>query len=376
MADQPEVSQEIQSLQADAKRIGDEMREAASKDEARYGELKAQLDKVSADLNTQHAAEQAKAREEEAAGRIKALEDQLAGMRTPSKAELIGVGKSPEQADAALFFVNVAKSKSRDFDEQQAAKAALASMGSQHVGANPNSKATLGTTDAGGGYLVPLNMVEGVIETPTPANPYRELLTTVRLGRGAGVNLPIESIAPARAAVVGRGETKPNRDVTLPNYTATLYTIAVIYDVANQLLRQSAGAAEGLIRSKGVRSIVQGESHYILNGTGSSEPTGLITALDAAPASFTTTHTANNATVAGSFAAAVAKSAGVLADRNFAPGAVVMNAGNYWTALAQGSDTAGFWASPNAGPDAIRGFGPFGLRVIPDANMPLSLIHI
>ena len=370
-----EVSEEIQKLQAAAKDIGDQMREAAKSDETRYSELKAQLDKVSADLNTQHAAEQAKAREEEAAGRIKALEDQIAGMRTPSKAELIGAGRTPEQADADLFFVNVAKSKSRDYDEQQAAKAALTAMGSNREGVDPRSKATLGTTDAAGGYLVPKNVVAGVIETPTPANPYRDLFTTVRLSRGAGAEQPIESFAPVRAQVVGRGETKPNRDVTLPNYTATLYTIAVIYDAANQLLRQSAGAAEQLIRSKGVRSIVQGESHYILNGTGTNEPTGLLTALGTSGA-FVTSHTAANDTVVGSAAAAIAKAAGALADRNHEPGAVVMNAGNYWTALAQGSANAGFFLNPAGGPNAISGFGPWGLRIVPDSNMPADSLVV
>jgi HK97 family phage major capsid protein len=369
-----EISEEIQRLQASAKDIGDQMREAASKDETRYGELKAQLDRVSADLNEQHAKEAAAAREAEAADRIKRLEDQLAGMRTPSKAELVGAGRTPEQADAALFFVNVANAKSRDYDVQQAAKAALAAMGSERQGVHPASKATLGTSDASGGYIVPNDQVERVIETPTAANPYRDLLTTVRLSRGSGVELPIESFAPSRAQVVSRGSTKPNRDVTLPSYTATLYTIAVIYDVANQLLRQSAGAAEQLIRSKGVRSVVQGESWYILNGTGSSEPTGLLTALGTS-GTYVTSHTAAT-TQAGSVATAIAKAAGDLANRNHTPGAVVMNAGDYWTALAQGSDNAGFFLSPAAGPNAIGQFGPFGLRVVPDANMPTDSLVV
>lgn len=375
MADQPEISEEIQRLQASAKDIGEQMREAASKDETRYSELKAQLDKVSADLNEQHAKEVQIAREAEAADRIKRLEDQLSNMRTPSKAELIGAGRTPAQADADLFFANVAKAKSRDYDEQQAAKAALISMGSFRQGVDPASKATLGTTDATGGYIVPRNVVNGVIETPTPANPYRDLLTTVRLNRGSAVDQPIESFAPVRASVVARGQTKPNRDVTLPNYTATLYTIAVIYDVANQLLRQSAGAAEQLIRSKGVRSIIQGESYYILQGSGSSEPTGLLTALGTSGA-FVTSHTAANDTVVGSAAAAIAKAAGALADRNREPGAVVMNAGNYWTALAQGSADAGFFLNPAGGPNNITGFGPWGLRVIPDANMPADSLVV
>jgi len=366
---EPEISEEIQRLQASAKDIGDQMREAASKDETRYGELKAQLDKVSGDLNEQHAREATMARETEAADRIKRLEDQLSGMRTPSKAELVGAGRTPDQADADLFFVNVAKAKSRDYDTQQAAKAALSSAGSAWQHSDPASKATLGTTDATGGYIVPLNVVAGVIETPTPANPYRELLTTIRLGRGSGANVPIESFAPARAAVVARGATKPNRDVTLPSYTATLYTIAVIYDVANQLMRQSAGSAEQLIRSKGIRSIVQGESWYILNGAGTTEPTGLLTALGTSGA-FVTSHTASATTQAGSVAVAIAKAAGALADRSHTPGAVVMNAGNYWTALAQGTDNAGFFQNPAAGPNAIGQFGPYGLRVVPDANMP------
>jgi HK97 family phage major capsid protein len=375
MADQPEISEEIQRLQASAKDIGEQMREAASKDETRYGELKAQLDKVSADLNEQHAREASAAREAEAADRIKRLEDQLSNMRTPSKADLIGAGRTPEQADADLFFANVAKAKSRDYDEQTAAKAALAMFGSQHVGADPNAKATLGTSDATGGYVVPNDIVNRVITTPTPANPYRELMTTLRLPRGSGAEQPIESIAAARAAVVARGATKPNRDVTLPSYTATLYTIAVIYDVANQLLRQSAGAAEQLIRTKGIASIVQGESYYILNGSGTSEPKGLLTSLGTS-GTFVTSHTAANDTVVGSAAAAIAKAAGALADRNRTPGAVVMNAGNYWTALAQGSADAGFFLNPAGGPNNITGFGPWGLRVIPDANMPADSLVV
>lgn len=376
MADPKELEEKIDELMKVAHDVGNQMKEAAGKDQARFDELKARIDtEISPKLNSLHAEKLAAEQKAETDEKIQSLENRLAGMRTPSKADLIGAGRTPEQADADLFFVNVAKAKSRDYDEQQAAKAALASMGSTHQGVHPGSKATLGTTDATGGYIVPLNLVNGVIQTPTPANPYRDLFTTVRLSRGSGVNQPIESFAPARAQVVARGATKPNRDVTLPSYTATLYTIAVIYDVANQLLRQSGGAAEQLIRSKGVRSIVQGESWYILNGDGVDEPTGLLTALGTSGA-FVTSHTAANDTVVGSAAAAIAKAAGDLADRNHEPGAVVMNAGDYWTALAQGSADAGFFLNPAQGPNNITGFGPWGLRVIPDANMPADSLVV
>jgi HK97 family phage major capsid protein len=139
------------------------------------------------------------------------------------------------------------------------------------------------------------------------------------------------------------GATKQNVNVSLANYTATLYTLARIYDVGNQLLRHSAGAAEQLVRSQLARGIARGEAYYIVNGSGSSEPKGLLTSLAAAPAGHTTAHTASDSTVAGSVRAAVGKAVQALAGRDQEPSAIVMNSGDFAHAFVQGADAAGYY---------------------------------
>lgn len=283
------------------------------------------------------------------AGRdITARLDQLE--RRPSKAAaLVDPRTDPfTSATGPWFFSAVAKARSRDHDEQMVGKAELAELGSRYIALDPAVKATLGSTDASGGFLIPNNMVAPVVEIATSVNPFRRLLTVINGVRGSGVDIPLNGVTSAsRATVIAWGDTKTNVDTTLSNYTATLYTLAKVMDVSNQLLRHSAGAAEQLIRSQLGRSLAQGEAYYILSGSGTSEPKGLLTSIAAAPAAMTTAHTASDSTVAGSVRAAVAKAVEALADRNFEASAVVMNAGDYAHSFVQGADTAGFWIDEN-----------------------------
>lgn len=267
----------------------------------------------------------------------------LKQQRTPSKAGLIGPGFDPAQSynsPGGEWLTAIINASSRDAELQALGKAALADMGVQRRDAE--GKATLGTTDATGGYVVPNNQVAQLVEVATAANPLRRILNTVSGVRGDAVDIPFVG-PPTRAEIVARGETKPNHNAVLGSYSSTLFTLARIYDVANQLLRHSAGAAEQLVRSQGTRSIALGEMYYILSGSGTNEPKGLLTSLAAAPAGMTTSHTASDSTVAGSIRAAVAKAIEALADRNYDASAVLLNSGDAAHAYVQGSDTGGFW---------------------------------
>lgn len=284
-----------------------------------------------------------------------ALNDNLVAARTPSKAHLIGNGYDPRATSTKAggeWITAIVNASSRDAELQGIGKAALAEMGVYRRDAE--GKATLGTSDATGGYIVPNNQVAQLVEVATAANPLRRILNTVSGVRGDAVDIPFIG-APERAAVVARGDTKPNHNAALGNYTATLYTLARIYDVANQLLRHSAGAAEQMVRSQLTRSIALGEMHYILNGSGSSEPKGLLTSLAAAPAGMTTSHTASDSTVAGSIRAAVAKGVEALADRNYDATAILLNSGDAAHAYVQGSDTGGFWVDSATGARSLLG---------------------
>jgi hypothetical protein len=127
--------------------------------------------------------------------------------------------------------------------------------------------------------------------------------------------VPFEQETISRAVIALPGATKENSNFIVNNYTATLYTLARIFDVGNQLLRQSGGAAEQLVRSKLARAFALGEDHYALNGTGTSQPFGLLTAIGTSGDYVSTFSSPADNTVAGSVMAAVATAAGALETR-------------------------------------------------------------
>ena len=357
--------------------IGDEIKKLSADETQRRSELATEMKALRDDVDKIHnEREQARANAE-ADATMQWLKDfQAEQSRKPSKAHLLGQPSRNDSDGSDNFFATVAKSRSRDYREAQAAQDALASMGIRWSDAGADkvsAKATLGTTDAAGGYIIPNNLVGSLIEHATARNPYRQLLNVISGVRGSAVDVPVEGLSPTRATVQAWGATKSNTDLTVSNYTATLYTLAHILDVSNQLLRHSEGAAEQLVRSTLSRKLAQGESYYILAGSGSSEPKGILTSIGTS-GQFVTSFTASSTTLVGSIAHALAEAASPLADRNRVPDGAVVSPSTFWTMVAQGTDTAGFFFNPAEGPGQINAngapsFSVFGIRVLPDANM-------
>jgi HK97 family phage major capsid protein len=101
-------------------------------------------------------------------------------------------------------------------------------------------KSVLGTSDATGQAVVPNNFVAGLVDQLALNNPYRELFDVVTGVRGAAVDIPYSITGITAALLQGAyGSNKDVRDFSFNQATATLYTIAQIADVGNQLLRQS-----------------------------------------------------------------------------------------------------------------------------------------
>jgi HK97 family phage major capsid protein len=236
-------------------------------------------------------------------------------------------------------------------------------------------KSTLGTTDAAGGWIIPNAIVDDFIAPAQVANIYRRLMTVIPGVTAFAVDLPFRSAARTRAAVALFGSTKENLDLAYNGYTATMYTLARIYDIGNQFLRQSRGAAEQDVLSELAAAFAQGEAFYIREGTGTNQPFGYTTPLTSGPAAFRTTFTPSATTLAGSMATAIATAAGALAGRGVSPTAAVLSASSYWIMVAQGTDSAGFFFAPAGGPDSIDAgtlISPWGLPVYPDADADLE----
>jgi len=308
----------------------------------------------------------------------KAIND-LYQYRSPSLAGAIGGGRyaghsggpyEPGSFVKALLSLNDRAGPERAV----AAKATLEALGSRWSDVPVDSKATLGDTAAAGGWIVP-NAVVAPIEKPAKfGSPFRDLCTVVPGVSAPSVDLPWRSAAPARAVVSLFGQTKENVNLVYDGYTATMYTLARIYDLGKQFVRQSAGAAEADVMGELASAFNRGETHYVLNGTGTNEPYGLVTALATAPG-FTSSFTAAT-TLAGSILAAISTAAGALANRERTPEAAILNAATFWQMTRQGADAAGFYIAGANGPVSIPGIRPgtvltpFGIPVIPISSVP------
>jgi len=317
-----DISQHLEGLTEESGKILKNLEEVSAKLEANEidaTEGKAQLKALGEQMATLQAAEKAKRDEAEKAAiltELVSLREGLANTRQPSKAGAIGQGPSgtSDGADDG-FFWSLWASKSNKFPElNERGKANLEAMGSTWTDVPGYAKATLGDSAGAGGNIVPQNVVADLTRIATATNHMRALLTVVDAGYVTGVNVPVQGLAPVRAVIAAAGATKANINLTYTTYTATMYTLARIYDVGNQFLRNSRGAAEADVRDSLARAFALGEAYYVLQGSGSSEPKGILTSIGTS-GTFVTSFTASATTLAGSSAAAIATATGALANR-------------------------------------------------------------
>jgi HK97 family phage major capsid protein len=378
----PEAEQPTEGIKALLGRA-QEISEALKDEKANTAELKGSLGEIRDQINELQKVEDQRRDQAERTAILADLEALKESTRRPSKAADVARTQPgmPNDGEESFFSTLAFARSTRVSGSHKAsldAEARLAEMGSRWMGPNPESKATLGTTDAAGGYLVPNNVVSALNFQATPGRAVVDLFTVINDVRGTGVDIPFEDANSvfSRAVIAPVGDTKENSNLLTNNYTATLYTLARIYDVSNQLLRQSQGAAEQMVRNALARAFALGEDYYAIQGSGSSEPYGLLTALGAS-GTYVTSHTPSASTVAGNWAAGLAKAAGAVASRGAIPDAAVFNSGDYWTNLASGADAAGFYVDPsgggfNFGASAAgnTAAGPWGIRIRHTPNMP------
>lgn len=356
--------------------IATEMAKAKTEDTARFDALNEERQeqaKTLSELKTAHDVALRQQALDEAVAWAQAEKAALAG-RQPSKAQSIGTSRSDAERklNPGDFLTGVFMAAGRDAEMQAEGKASLKGMADHEASWG---KATLGTTDATGGWVIPNAVVDEFITPATVDNIYRTLMTVVPGVTASTVDIPFRIAARARAVIAAFGATKENVDLVYNGYTATMYTLARIYDVSNQFLRQSRGAAERDVLSELAAAFAQGEAYYIREGSGSSEPFGYTSALTNGPAAFRSTFTPSSTTLAGSIAKAVATASGALAGRGVKPTAAVLSAASYWNMVSQGTDTAGFFFAPLNGPEGIRPgtlMAPFGLPVYADPAADLQ----
>ncbi len=246
-----------------------------------------------------------------------------------------------------------------------------------------DGKATLGTTGATGGFVLPNNLVDSVVKPNVQKAVYQSLVTVVNGVAVRGVDQPYRLGTPPRATFQDWGVAKTNLNESYGSYSATLGTLAVIYDASKQYLRFSAGSAEQDIMDEITKGMILGENYEIIAGAGtgsvgSGDPVnGIYTVLnglssfDTAKEAFSS---ASNSTQVGSFAEMLTVAGGFLAGRNRESEAYVVDSTTFWTSIGQGTDYAGFWLSPTGGPSgftrtASGALSFWGVPVLYDSNL-------
>ena len=364
----------------------------------------------------------AKAKEERDAEIKEAVKATLADMRVPSMARLIGTpGGEGAPAnrridDAVIPPFPTMKAAFRDYqagefitamldvknlgegiDVERAmrGKAALNALGLLYMPGVPGlsqgysvvdgaGKATLGTTDATGGYVLPNNLVDTLVKPAVQEAVLQELVTVINGVAVRGVDQPYRLGAPSRMTFQDWGATKENVNESYGSYTATLGTIARVMDIAKQYARFSAGAAEQDVLDELTKAAILGENYYMIAGAGtgtvgSGDPTlGVYTSLNATPTFLgykgAKTGAASSSTVAGSFAQACIELMQIMAGRKRKVSAILTDHVTFFTAIGQGSNEAGFWVSPTGGPTgftrtASGGLAFWGVPIFYDTDL-------
>jgi HK97 family phage major capsid protein len=238
-------------------------------------------------------------------------------------------------------------------------------------------KAVLGTSVATGLAVVPNNFVSGLVEQIAANNIWRQIFNVTTGVSGAGVDIPYEITGVTAALLQGAyGSNKDVRDWSFNRATATLYTIAQIADIGNQLLRQSNGAAEAAARRRLAKSIAIAEAQFINNGSGSSQPLGFFQAFLAFgdPAGFKTTLSSESRAAALGRGISALEARGILADNLV----IVMHPTDFWELATEtlGSSGSGGWViDPATGAAANPPIGSvWGVPVRRDPWWPAAQI--
>jgi HK97 family phage major capsid protein len=364
------------------------MGESRESDKARWGAADTERVRVAGELEALKEVRESEVRREATEKAVADMEHLLSTTRSPSKASLVGLGgRSTAEYEPGSFLRGVFESRNQDYGTQLAGKAALAAMGAR-VAQGPGmgsielgqdgeaGKAVVGTTGATGLWIAPNAVVGKLVEIATALNPMRSLINVVSNVAAPAVAIPLESAVATRAVVAAWGSLKANEDAAFLQYTATMYTLAKIIDVANQLLRYSQGAAESDVSNRLGRSMALGEAYYLLRGSGTGEPKGIITALNDAATTYDTSDVAGFATPAASVFGAIAQAIGALENRNRQVDGAILYPSDFWTYLAlEGSAIRPYLNSFMAGapmPVATdnRQSPLFGIPVIRNSNMP------
>ena len=238
------------------------------------------------------------------------------------------------------------------------------------VGAHPGAKIVTSVADLSGNQrLIPPDnrgLVQSEYPWPTTetldlipkATTQSDTIHYARIGSvtNAAVVVPESATAAPDATPTTAEGFKPESDMTFTPATATVYTIAHWVAATKQAL-SDFGQLRALIDNFLLSGIKDKLVSYVLSGTGTNEPQGILTAA-----------AANTTAFATDIVTTIRKAITTLATRGIKPNAVIMNPANT-EALDLLQSSAGVYYFGNGPSGAPTAAPVWGLRRVDDPKM-------
>jgi len=313
--------------------------------------------------------------------RLDAQDAQIAGLmaqRTPRKHEYstVRAGGQPEEPFAVTLW------KARKYMDADA----MATIKSIQIKALGEGGGANGSGATSGGYLVPPEYLQDLVELRRASAPLRGFVNIVGGVRTNLVYVP-QQTGVSTVAWVAENATKPSTDEVLGQIAINIFTLAGIAKVSNQLLEDSSPAVDQVVRKDLAKGLGIEEDRAMINGSGTGQPTGI---LNTSGIQHTTgsvvTGTGQAASIYDDIVAAIGR---IQAAYFGQPDGILMHP-RTWTRLVSAKDTTGRYLGMGTivgsqmldlpgvpSPTGTMAGGTmatiFGVPVILDANMPVTL---
>lgn len=136
-------------------------------------------------------------------------------------------------------------------------------------------KALAASDATAGGFLVPPQYSQEIIEFLRPASVIRRLGPMMVPMPTGTIRIP-KVTQGAQASYIGENVNIPKSQQTFGQVTLTWKKEAVLVPISNDLIRYSSPGADSIVRDDVVRAMAQAESNAMLRGDGIGGPMGLL----------------------------------------------------------------------------------------------------
>ena len=202
-----------------------------------------------------------------------------------------------DSADARIKTILDAEQRNRDIEESRSRLGVPADLGATATAAIENSdeetvrslmtgelrsarfeKRAITSSSSGGS--VPTSVYDRIVEHLVQTNVVRNVATIVTTNSGETLNVPT-STAFSTASIVGEAAQTSPSDPTLATRALGAYKYSVLVQLSNELATDGAVDVAGFLARQAGTAIGVASRGHMTTGSGSSQPTGIVTSSSA-----------------------------------------------------------------------------------------------